>query len=182
MESATAAPPNPPPAAPRHRGGDRFEDFYRANYAPLVRLSYSLSGSVPVAEELAQEAFIEAHRRWNRIRSFDRPDLWVRRVVINRSISHLRRSQAERRAIQRVRNQRVESTEIVLEDDDVWAALRTLPDRQAQVMALVYVEDRAIADVARILGVGEETVRTHLKRGRASMAKRLDPAGEEVER
>ena len=49
------------------------------------------------------------------------------------------------------------------------------------VLALVYVEDRPICDVAIILGVGEETVRTQLKRGRQAMAALLGGATVEVE-
>ena len=58
-------------------------------------------------------------------------------------------------------------------DEDVWRALRSLSRRQAEVLALVYVEDRPIAEVAAVLRLGEETVRTHLKRGRAALARRL---------
>jgi RNA polymerase sigma-70 factor (ECF subfamily) len=150
-----------------------FESFFRAQYPSVVRLSYSLCGSMSVAEELAQEAFISAHRRWRRIEAFDRPDLWVRRVVINRSISHRRREASERRAFQLLRGRRREAVEAVVADEEVWRALRQLSPRQAQVLALFYVEDQPIAAVAEIIGVSEETVRTHLKRGRASMAARL---------
>lgn len=154
---------------------DDFEQFFRTNYAPVVRLAYSLAGSLPVAEELAQEAFVAAHRRWRRVVGFDRPDLWVRRVVINRAISFRRRAVVERRAMQRVRGTRTASIEIELADEELWQALRELSPRQAQVLALVYVEDQPISEVARILDLGDETVRTHLKRGRQALARRLAP-------
>lgn len=157
---------------------DRFEQFYRSNYPPVVRLAYSLSGSMPVAEELAQEAFVAAHRRWRRIGSFDRPDLWVRRVVINRAISYRRRAAAERRAMQRMRHGRTSPVEIELDDQELWQALRELSPRQAQVLALVYVEDQPISEVAAILDLGEETIRTHLKRGRHALASKLEPMAE----
>lgn len=153
---------------------DRFDDFYRSHYAAVVRLAYSLCGSMQIAEELAQEAFVAAHRRWHRIVTFDRPDLWVRRVVINRSISYRRRLVSERKAIERISTRPAETPEPSLGDEAVWQALRELSPRQAEVLALVYVEDQPIAAVAEILGLGEETVRTHLKRGRAALAQKLD--------
>ena len=55
----------------------------------------------------------------------------------------------------------------------MWRAIRSLPRRQAQVIALVYLEDRSLAQAAAILGCGEETAKTHLRRAKASLAKRL---------
>ena len=95
-----------------------------------------------IAEELAQEAFVSAHTRWRRVIGFDRPDLWVRRVVINRSISYLRREAIERKAVARIRPVRDDTSEPVLGDDAVWQAMRELSPRQAEVLALFYVEDQ----------------------------------------
>ena len=169
------------PAAAERRALSGFERFYRTNYATVTRLAYSLCGSLAVAEELAQEAFVAAHSRWRRISRFDRPDLWVRRVVINRSISHRRRLASERTALERISQRVTDRAEPELPDDEVWLALRELSPRQAEVLALVYIEDRPIAEVAEILELGEETIRTHLKRGRAALAARLAAAGNEVE-
>lgn len=163
-------PPTPPPRPPDIAD---FDDFYRANYPTVTRLAYSLCGSLPVSEELAQEAFVAAHGRWRRIADFDRPDLWVRRVVINRSISYRRKQASERRAMKRISTAPRVAGEPELADEEVWRALRSLSRRQAEVLALVYVEDRPIAEVAAVLRLGEETVRTHLKRGRLALAQRL---------
>ena len=159
------------------RAALEFEAFYRSQYPSVVRLAYSLCGSMPVAEELAQEAFVSAHTRWRRVIGFDRPDLWVRRVVINRSISHRRREAIERKAVARLRPERDEAAEPVLSDEVVWQAMRELSPRQAEVLALFYVEDQPMSAVAEILGLGSETVKTHLKRGRAALAAKLDAMG-----
>jgi RNA polymerase sigma-70 factor (ECF subfamily) len=161
----------------------RFDGFYRSNYPSVVRLAYSLCGSISVAEELAQEAFVSAHERWPRIGAYDRPDLWVRRAVINRSISFRRREATERRALDRIRVQPEHRSDLrsdpILDDEDVWRALRELSPRQAEVLALFYVEDQPLSEVAAILGLGEETVKTHLKRGRAALAAKLAAVDEE---
>lgn len=165
--------PATPPRAPGHAAA--FDAFYRSNYASVVRLAYSLCGSMQVAEELAQEAFVTAHQRWERLGGFDRPDLWVRRVVINRSISFRRREATERRALEQLHDRDATGTTVdpPLGDAELWAALRELSPRQAEALALFYVEDQPISEVAKILGLGEETVKTHLKRGRAALAERL---------
>jgi RNA polymerase sigma-70 factor (ECF subfamily) len=69
----------------------------------------------------------------------------------------------------------------VLDDpsaDDYWTTVRELPKRQAQCIALHYLEDRSTAEIADILGVAESTVRVHLHHGRTELALRL---GEEDE-
>lgn len=150
-----------------------FDGFYRAHYAPVVRLAYSLTGSRSIAEELAQEAFVAAHGRWAQLYGFDRPDLWVRRVVINRSISYRRREATERRALEHLPHDPCVSPDPELHDERLWAAMRELSPRQAEALALFYVEDQPLSEVAKILGLGEETVKTHLKRGRAALAAKL---------
>ena len=58
-------------------------------------------------------------------------------------------------------------------EPEFWAAVRSLPRRQAQVVALFYLEDRAIADVAAILDMSPGTVKRHLHDGRRKLARRL---------
>lgn len=166
------APASPKPAAAPLGG---FDGFYRTNYAAVVRLAYSLCGSMQIAEELAQEAFVTAHQRWDRLHGFDRPDLWVRRVVINRSISYRRREATERRALERLHDTGPgeASNDAPVGDNELWAAVRALSPRQAEALALFYGEDQPLSEVAKILGLGEETVKTHLKRGRAALTERL---------
>jgi RNA polymerase sigma-70 factor (ECF subfamily) len=153
---------------------ESFESFYRRDYRSLAGLAYTMTGSRWLAEELAQEAMTEAHRRWDKIRTYDDPGAWVRRVMINKKISLGRRRVSEEKAMARLRSQRREdAVEIPEPADEIWAAVRRLPRRQAEAIALFYWEDRPIAEIAEILGLGIETARTHLKRGRAALAKAL---------
>ncbi len=162
--------PTAPTRSRPSRSARSFDRFYAQHYGTVVRLAFSLCGSRAIAEELAQEAFVSAHHRWRRISRFDRPDLWVRRVVINRSISFRRRQASERTALERASQTRLDDASFDIADDEVLAALRRLSARQAEVLVLVYLEDRPIAEVAEILRLGPETVKTHLKRGRLALA------------
>jgi RNA polymerase sigma-70 factor (ECF subfamily) len=153
---------------------ERFEDFYLREYLAVVGLAYALSGSRWAAEDLAQEAFIAAHRDWDRISTYDRPGAWVRRVVANLSVSAFRRRVAEAKALARVAlGQAASVPDLAAGDPEFWAAIRALPRRQAQVMALHYLEDRSVADVAEILEVTHGTVKRHLYDGRVALARRL---------
>jgi RNA polymerase sigma-70 factor, ECF subfamily len=154
-----------------------FDEFYRREYASVVRLAFALVGTLAVAEELAQEAFLAAFRDWERVGRYDQPGAWVRRVVTNRGVSVWRRVRIEARWVSRSRREL--SVEVQLPEDDaaVWEALRRLPRRQRQVLALIALDDQSVNDVARLLQCSPESVRTHLRRGRAAITKYLESMG-----
>lgn len=158
-----------------------FDDFYRGEYRPLLRIAWSLTGRKDLGEELVQEAMVTVHERWESVRSYDRPGAYARRVVLNAATSAVRRRAAEKRAIQRLE---VEATPVRLApepppDDEFWSALRSLPERQCQAVALHYLEDRSIDDIADVLDIAPNTVKVHLHRGRQTLAETLAPIDHE---
>jgi len=159
------------------RGPTSFDRFFRAEYRSVVALVQSLTHSRAVAEDVAQEAFAAAHTRWERVHDLDRPDLWVRRVALNRAISINRSRNAEQRALDRLKRYGVPLVVPVAEvaDDELWARVRQLPRRQAQLVALVYRDDRSIDEAAATLGLTASTARTHLQRARIALASLLGP-------
>jgi RNA polymerase sigma-70 factor (sigma-E family) len=154
---------------------ESFEEFYASEYPAVVGLAYALSGNRWVAEDLAQEAFLAAHRRWDRIATYERPGAWVRRVVANLSVSAFRRSLAEAKALASLAfGQPSTLAELSVEDVEFWRAVRRLPRRQAQVVALHYLEDRPVSQIADVLGMAIGTVKKHLHDGRRELARRLE--------
>ncbi len=151
-----------------------FEVFFAAEHAALVRVAWALTGRLDVAEEIVQESFLSAYSQWTRVSSLERPGAWMRRVVTNRCVSSARRRFTELRLLTRLSARRTAMVDMAVPADELWAAVRALPKRQAQVLGLVYAEDRAISDVAAILGCSEPTARTHLRRGRLALARTLD--------
>ena len=153
---------------------ETFEDFYVREYPAMVGLAYALSGSRSGAEDLAQEAFLVAHRGWDRIGGFDEPGVWVRRVVANLSVSAIRRRVVETKALARIAvGQTPTLPELSAEGAEFWRAVRSLPRRQAQAIALHYLDDLPVAEVARILGTAEGTVKKHLYEGRKKIVRLL---------
>jgi RNA polymerase sigma-70 factor (ECF subfamily) len=163
------------------RGASRvgFDAFFAAEYQAVVGLASVLCGRAAVAEELAQEAFLAAFQRWERISSYEDPGGWVRRVVANLATSSWRRRVREARALRRLWTRRQPVVEVAGGDPQFWAAVRALPARQAQCVALYYLEDRSVAQIAGVLGVAEPTVRVHLHAGRKELAFRLGESHEE---
>ena len=153
---------------------ESFENFYQREFRDVVGLAYALSGSRFGAEDLAQEAFIKAHERWDRISGYDKPGAWVRRVVANLAVSRFRRRSAEKKALSRLAGERQQGiSDLEPEDEEFWQMVRDLPKRQAQATALFYVEDRSVADIAEILECSSSTAKVHLFRARQALATKL---------
>lgn len=153
-----------------------FDAFFTLEYPRLVVLLTAVTGRRAVAEDLAQEALVRAHERWSRVARYDRPGAWVRRVGLNLAANARARSRSERRAFERVAGQRPppEPAAPDPDRDGFWATVRRLPERQAAAVTLYYLEDRAVAEVAAVLGCAEGTAKAHLHKGRASLARLLD--------
>lgn len=151
-----------------------FESFYRREYRGVVALAYALSGSRLGAEDLAQEAFIAAHQRWERIGAYDKPEAWVRRVVANMAVSAFRRRAAEAKALAKIAGQRHEALPpMEPQDEEFWRLVRSLPGKQAQAIALFYLEERTVLEIAEVLECSPATAKVHLFRGRQALAERL---------
>lgn len=157
-----------------------FEAFYAREFRSVVGLAYALSGSRSGAEDLAQEAFIAAHKKWDQIGGYEKPEAWVRRVVSNLSVSRFRRRASELKALTRLAGYRTDSAslgELPAEAEHFWVQVRRLPKRQAQAVALHYLEDMSVNDIAAVLECSPNTVKVHLHKGRQTLADRLDLEG-----
>jgi RNA polymerase sigma-70 factor (ECF subfamily) len=152
-----------------------FDFFYRSEYRSVVALAAILSGSRWAAEDLAQEAFSAAFREWDRVRDFAHPHIWVRRVVANKSASLIRRNVAEVKARTRLDGSRPPLQQLPDESEDLWDAVRRLPRRQTEAIVLVYLDGRSLEEAGEVMGCTAGTVKTHLKRGRGSLARKLEP-------
>ncbi len=156
---------------------ESFDSYYARDYRSLVGLAYVLTGSQWAAEDLVQEALTQAHRHWGDVAHYDSPGAWVRRVMVNRGTSRFRRLAREARMLSRIGSRRVEVVQPTETSAEVWSAVRALPKRQAQAIALLYWEDLPVKEIAIVLECGEETVKTHLKRGRQALAAALAEQG-----
>ena len=153
-----------------------FDGFYRRELPAMVALAAAITGSTIAAEDLAQEALLRAYDRWDQVGQYDRPGAWVRRVTINLALSNRKRVGAELRAKFRLRDQRPVVEPHPPRFDDVWSAVAKLPGQQRAAVALHYLEDRSVADIAEILDCSESTTRVHLHRGRTALATLLEGA------
>jgi RNA polymerase sigma-70 factor (sigma-E family) len=153
----------PPPFAPP---APRFEDFYRAQHEPMLRLAYLLTQSRAAAEDLVQDSFIRIQPRWG---SLDTPAAYLRRTVTNACYSwHRRRRREEAAPVE-------PATAAPPEHDEMWDALAKLPPRRRAALVLRYYLDLSEADIADALGCRPGTVKSLTSRGLADLRSVLEP-------
>lgn len=143
-----------------------FEALYAAAYRPTVFLAFATTQSVEAAEEIAQEAFLQLYRNWDRVTDHR---AWLRRAVMSLSTSWVRRA---------VRARTVGTT--LMPDQvgpdisaEVWSTLAKLPPRQRAAIVLRYVEDLSERDIAAVLKCRPGTVKSMLSRARVVLRKEL---------
>ena len=103
-------------------------ELYRREYPSVVGLITTLVGDRSLAEDITQEAFGKAHRHWDRVRGYERPGAWIRRVAVNDAISwHRARGREERLLARLASSHAAEPPELT----DVWRAVAALPASSA---------------------------------------------------
>jgi RNA polymerase sigma-70 factor (sigma-E family) len=149
---------------------------YQEHYRPLVRLASLLVDDVGRCEEIVQDAFVNVWRRPPDLSGDDRLPAYLRSAVLNGARSHLRHRGVERRHLRAVATPSAapEARPDTGDDARVLEALRSLPTRQREVLALRYYLDLSEAEIATTLGISAGAVKTHAHRGLATLAERLE--------
>jgi RNA polymerase sigma-70 factor (sigma-E family) len=167
--------------------GEALERLYAAHYRPLLRLAVLLVRDRETAEEVVQDAFVAMHGTWGRLRDPERALAYLRKTVVNRARSVLRRRGVERRhlpgpAVDRPTGVAAGADAAAVDAErraHVLDALRALPRRQREVLALRYYADLDEATIAQTLGISRGAVKSHASRGAAALRERLGPEREE---
>ena len=157
---------------------DDFASFHASVFGRLVGQVSLVTGDRHEAEDVVQEALARASVRWARLRRYDLPEAWVRRVALNLAANHARQRRRRLAALLRLGPPPPvpagDVTDVALTE-----ALRTLPVGQRQALVLHYLLGMPVAEVAAALRVPAGTVKARLHRGRRALAARLED--EEVE-
>jgi RNA polymerase sigma-70 factor, ECF subfamily len=148
-----------------------FEEFYGGAVGRLLGQLVLVTGDLHEAEEVVQEAFARAFIHWSRLRDYEVPEAWVRRVAMNLAAERARRLRRRARAILRA-GPPPPTPQASVEALDLLAALRTLPIRQ--VLVLHHLVGMPVEEVARTLSLPSGTVKSTLARGRRALAVLLD--------
>jgi RNA polymerase sigma-70 factor (sigma-E family) len=150
-----------------------FLDFFADQYWPLRRVGFLLTGDWHEADELAQEAMARTYAAWGRVRQRERAAAYARRVLVNRYRSLARRARVEARHLLADRPQDRYEPDFSGDGPLLWEALQRLPARQRSAIVLRFYLDLPEAEVARLLGVPQGTVKSWTHRGLTRLRVRL---------
>lgn len=142
----------------------QLDALCRVEYAGMVRLAYTLLASTAEAEEIVQDSFLEVYRRWPDIRKHG---AYLRCAVVSRC-----RSAFQRRKLHPMHL--VEAPCLSAPAGELWDVLTRLSDEQRIAIVLRYYGGYAASDIAAILEMPAATVRSHLRRGLATLKKELE--------
>lgn len=160
------------PTADQWNADEAVTQIYTAHYRSLVRLSALLVRDVQTAEEIVQDSFIAMHGSWRRLRDPERALAYLRQAVVNRSRSSLRHRKVVEKHAPRPMPDSASAEEGAmgaLEHQSVMKALRSLPDRQREVLVLRYYADLSEAEIADAIGISRGAVKSHASRGLAAV-------------
>jgi RNA polymerase sigma-70 factor (ECF subfamily) len=147
-----------------------FDGFYLATRERLLHVLYAMVGDLAEAQDVVQEAYARAWQRWSTVSTYDEPAAWVRTVAWRLAVSRRRKARNRITAAVRWHSMPAPVIEPSTETAAIVAALRSLPDAQRRTLALHYLCDLSVDDVATETGVSVGTVKSRLSRGRAAMA------------
>jgi RNA polymerase sigma-70 factor (sigma-E family) len=151
----------------RDRREREFTEFYAGSAAALRRTAYVVVRDWHVAEDLTQQALAKLYVAWPRVRAETRL-AYARRAVVNECLSHLRRRRPETPTGE-VPDRAVPEVEL----PDLGTALAGLPDRQRAIVALRFLDDLSVAEVGRLLGISDGTVKSQTARALETLRRRL---------
>lgn len=159
------------------RGREAFDQLVPAYRRRVFGLAYSILRERTAAEDLAQEVFVKLWQALPRYDGRAKLSTWVYAVTRNAAVSALR---------SRRRSMSMSDAGVLAEVEAIAAApgaepgdaglrrqVEALPEKQRQAVTLYYLDERPVDEVAEMMGIPVNTVKTHLHRARASLAAAL---------
>jgi len=158
-----------------HDSGE-FEQWVRHHWDTLVRIARVVSGDPDVAEDVLQDSLIDIYPRWGQI-SQSNPTGYLVRVMSSKTANRRRTAWARRvRAVAEVPDSQdpvTPATTVIGDRIDIQRALAQLKPRQRAIIAMHYLMDLPVAEIAQALDVPTGTVTSDLTRGRALLRQHL---------
>lgn len=144
-----------------------FDELFRAEYRQLCAETALILGDRDAAADVVQDAFEQAFTRWARVRRYDRPGAWVRRVAVREAVRRVRR-ETRRGPIERTWGARrpEDASSGSAQRLAVLAAVGALPPQQRAAVVLHYFADLSVAEVGAAIGCSASTAKVHLHKAR----------------
>ena len=165
-----------PDGASGRREHEPFEAFFLRTRDRVLRSAQAVAGGDHDVEDAVAEAFARALARWADVSAHPAPGAWVMRTAVNLLRDRHRSRVRSLRILPRMAADQVVAAPAAPVDPTVLAAIRRLPERQREVLALRVLMDLSAESTAQALGISAQSVGTHLHRALATLRRTLSPA------
>jgi RNA polymerase sigma-70 factor (ECF subfamily) len=185
VQAATPAAPGPdaagrPKRLPETPGTGSITPDWIGDRAELVRLAHRFVWSPDDAEDIVHDAVLHARRNRHQLRDPAKANPWLRRIVVQRALLHLRQTRRRRRALEAAERAApapaTDPSQDAARREEIQAlraAIEQLPAQQQIAVTLRHLDGMEYARVAEIMDVAESTVRFHVRQARLALAARL---------
>lgn len=154
-----------------------FDDYVRRRSVGLQRFAFLITHDREDARDCVQDALIGLLPRWDAVAAGGNVDAYVRRSIVNASVSRWRRTGRVVPVADPVPEWGEGTPDPTLawdDADEAWRLCRDLPPLQRAAVVLRYYHDLPYAEVAHALDCTENTARSHVFRALATLRARLE--------
>lgn len=166
------------------RAGEAFERLMPSYRRRVIGLAYSLLRDRGAAEDVAQDVFVKLWQALPRYDGSAQLSTWIYAITRNAAISAMRKRRRTLSMSDVAVQAEVESSGAIAaaepEDETLWRQVGALPEKERQAVILYYQDERTVEEVAAMMGLPVNTVKTHLHRARARLGDALRRAGLEA--
>lgn len=152
---------------------NEFEDFYRREFAPLAVIAGTIVGDRSAGETIADEALRRVQAEWATTPATAKAQLRSRRIAINLASDRERRSTSPITSIVQLGPTARDAAQTRRGDAAIWVAIDQLSPRHRAVVALHYLEDWPVEEIAGILEISESSTASILTEARSNLAQVL---------
>jgi RNA polymerase sigma-70 factor (ECF subfamily) len=159
-----------------HPGPRTFASVLHAKQSMVFSIAYHFLRDRSAAEEVAQDVFLQLHRRFDDLKSDEHVSFWLRKVASHRCIDYVRKQKSQ--AAVGLDEVPVPSVDDAPQDHFLNRRLQTLiaslPEKPRMVMILRYQEDLMPEEIASVMEMPVRTVKSHLQRSLAMLREKID--------
>lgn len=157
--------------------GDRsaFGEIVREHQSMVYSLALHFLRSPSMAEDLAQDVFLELYRNLGSIKSGEHLRFWLRKVTCHRSIDRVRRGHGNGTvSLEDVQEPAVaaQARDLLLEEK-LWRMVETLPDKSRMAVILRYQEELELREIAEVMEIPINTVKSSIDRALELLRRKL---------
>lgn len=169
------------------RSGDRKAQFeiYKLYAKAMYNVAYRIVNFDQEAEDVLQESFLDAFTRIDSFRAETTFGLWLKQIVVNKSINQLRKRKVDFVNIDEMElpeEDCPDPDELELKVEEIRGAIKQLPDKHRVVLSLYLLEGYDHSEIAHVLKISEGTSRSQFMRAKLKLNDLLTKGGAKDER